>query len=194
MHFDYPKFIPSFGYLTKKIIDEYIKDCVKVESSDIYKIKSLVASNDSSDPLYFWQLYSILGRSRIQHLITIFYTKILNDSENPWFRDAFRKLGDLDYHVTGQTKFWVDVMGGGKCYKSEKILHFKHKHSSEIMTEKGANVWMKHMINSLYEVRLCEHPDKRIIPCISDFLNYFMTKYAREFDFNIYEVIVQSKL
>jgi hypothetical protein len=62
------------------------------------------------------------------------------------------------------------------------------------MTQQGANLWMKHMINSLYEVNLCQSKDKRIIPCISDFLYYFMNKYAKEFDFNIYEVNVKSKL
>lgn len=63
------------------------------------------------------------------------------------------------------------------------------------MTKEGVDVWMKHMINSLYEVNLCQNKDKRIISCISDFLYYFIHKYSKEFDFNFYEVnTLQSKL
>ena len=86
-------------------------------------------------------------------------------------------------------------MGGGKKYfKNEKQLYYKHKIAESIMTEKGANRWMKHMINSLYEVNLCQLQDKRVIPCISDFLYYFMEKYSREFDFNFYKYNFISNL
>ena len=86
-------------------------------------------------------------------------------------------------------------MGGGEKYlKSEKAVFYKHKNAESIMTQKGANRWMKHMINSLYEVNLCQLNDKRIIPCISDFLYYFMEKYSKEFDFNFYEFGTISKL
>lgn len=188
MRFNYPKFTPSYGNLTKKVRDEYIRDNIKINSNNIKQVSSLVASNNSQDTLYFWQLYSILGRTNIENLITVFYTRIFNDSQHAWFRDEFVKLGDLEYHIKGQTKFWVDIMGGGKHYKSEKILYFKHKHARQIMTEQGAELWMTHMIYSLHEVGLCSHRDKRIVYCIRDFLDYYMTKYAKEFDFNIYEI------
>ena len=46
-------------------------------------------------------------------------------------------------------------MGGGqKYYKNEKVLYYKHKLVKDIMTQQGANLWMKYMINSLYEVNL----------------------------------------
>ena len=83
---------------------------------------------------------------------------------------------------------------GPKYFKSEKVLSFKHVQVENIMTQNGANRWMKHMVNSLYEVNLCQLEDKRIIPCISDFLYYFMNKYAKEFDFNFYETDFRSNL
>ena len=78
MIFNYPKFEPKYGNLTKKIIDEYIKDNIinnsmPINSNNINKITSLIASNNSSDKLYFWQLYSILGEIPIKNLITVFY-------------------------------------------------------------------------------------------------------------------------
>lgn len=198
--FNYPYYIPYYGNLTNKIMNDYIDYNIKnnsmpKDSFNISKITSLVASNDTNDKLYFWQLYSILGEQPIRNLITIFYNRIFNDKKNDWFRNEFIELGTLDYHINGQTNFWLDIMGGGKKYfKTEKQLYYKHKQSENIMTEDGANRWMKHMINSLYEVNLCRLPDKRVIPCISDFLYYFMAKYSKEFDFNFYDSEIQSKL
>lgn len=200
MFFNYPNFEPEFGNLTQKIRDEYIEDNIQNnsmprESKEIKKITSLIASNNSSDKLYFWQLYSILGELPIKNLITVFYKRVLNDSKNPWFRDEFIEIGNLEYHVKGQMNFWIDIMGGGKkYYKTERVLYLKHQQVNEIMTQRGADLWMKHMVNSLYEVNLCRSDDKRIIPCISDFLYYFMNKYAKEFDFNIYEINIKSNL
>jgi len=198
--YNYPIYHPKFGNLTKIIRDSYIQDYINnnsipSNSLELNKITSLIASNNSSDKLYFWQLYSILGEKPIRNLITIFYTKIFVDTKNDWFRNVFKELGDIEYHVEGQTNFWIDIMGGGqKYYKNEKVLYYKHKLVKDIMTQQGANLWMKYMINSLYEVNLCNYPDKRIIPCISDFLYYFMNKYSKEFDFNIFEISIRSKL
>jgi len=198
--FNYPLFEPKYGNLTQKIRDEYIKNNIDnnllpTNSNNINEITSLVASNNRSDKIYFWQLYSVLGEDPIRHLITIFYKRIFNDYKNTWFRNEFIKLGNIQHHVKGQTNFWIDVMGGGKrYYKNEKILYFKHKKISKIMTKQGADIWMKHMINSLYEVNLYQFRDKRIIYCISDFLYYFMNKYSKEFDFNFYEVNTHSNL
>lgn len=198
--YNYPNYIPNIGNLTIKIRNEYIEYCIKNESLplnafEIDKITSLNASNNKTDKLYFWQIYSILGENPIKNLITVFYTRIFNDLKNHWFREEFVELGNLEYHIKGQTDFWIDIMGGGKRYfKSEKVLSYKHKQVENIMTERGANRWMKHMVNSLYEVNLCQLNDKRIIPCISDFLYYFMNKYAKEFDFNFYEIEINSRL
>ena len=152
----------------------------------ISTITSLVASNDVTRTVYFWQLYSILGEHPIRNLITAFYSKIFTDDRNIWVRDAFVELGSLDYRIKGQLNFWIDVMGGGPRYRSEKVLSYKHKHVSHLMTEAGANLWMKYMVSALYEVNVCRLQDKRIVPCISEFICYFMLKYSKEFDFNLY--------
>ena len=69
--------------------------------------ESLIANPDVTQPLYFWQLYSILGREPILNIIRDFYTSInkgidITTSINPnnadneedddekWFRNAFK--------------------------------------------------------------------------------------------------------
>jgi len=194
MIFNYPFYTPSDGNLTSFFRDQYIHDSINNNSMSttafrISQITSLTASNNPSNKIYFWQLYSIIGPKPIQNLIRIFYTKVFNDTENPWFSNEFKDLGSIDYHVKGQSDFWIDIMGGGPTYtKPYKYLYHKHKLVSNIMTNKGANRWMKHMIDSLYEINLCQINDKRVIPCITDFLYYFMNKYAMEFDFNLYNI------
>ena len=56
-------------------------------------------------PLYFWQLYSILGEKYIEDLIRLFYTKLFNDDKNKWFSDEFIEIGSIEYHVRGQKNF-----------------------------------------------------------------------------------------
>ena len=53
-----------------------------------------------------------------------------------------------------------------------------------IMTKKGADLWMYYMIESLKEIKNDIDFDDRIFVCIVDFLHYFMMKYGYEFDFN----------
>ena len=56
------------------------------------------------------------------------------------------------------------------------------------MTEKGANKWMYFMITAINNMKEDLCVDRRIIPCLIDFLNFFMLKYAHVFDFNFYEI------
>ena len=53
------------------------------------------------------------------------------------------------------------------------------------MTEKGAKLWMHYMINAINTINEELSVDRRIIPCLIDFLNFFMLKYAHEFDFKL---------
>jgi len=200
-HFNYPRFTPSEGNLTILIQKEYISNSIKNGNlpggalSD-NKITSFIASNNIEDSIYFWQLYSIIGESPLKELIQTFYENVFNDDEEPLFRDEFVDLGDIDYHVDGQLRFWLDVMGGGKRYTGgEKKLHLKHKLVKNIMTTGGANRWMKHMKDSLVIFKKIKKLDTRIIDCIDDFLNFFITKYSIEFDFNVFEITrLYSKL
>jgi len=212
------KFTPLAGNLTNKIRYEYLELCVKQKkiSPEIYnnnKIKKIIykdyyikeketskifenneitglyASSDLSKTLYFWQIYSIIGPEPIKKLITVFYTSIFNSTTDLWFKEEFEDLGPLKHHIDRQTEFWLDVMGGGPLYKANmKKLHMKHKLVENIMTEKGANKWMYFMINAINTIKEDLCVDRRIIPCLIDFLNFFMLKYAHEFDFNFYEI------
>ena len=198
--FNYPRFTPSEGNLTLLIQKEYINNSIKNgnlpnDSFTNNKITDLIASNNPDDKIYFWQLYSIIGEKPVSNLIRKFYENIFNDEES-WFKDEFVDLGDIDYHVDGQLRFWLDVMGGGKHYQGgEKKLHLKHKIVKNIMTTRGANRWMKHMKDALTIFNNIINLDKRIVGCIDEFLHYFMTKYSIEFDFNVFEVTrLHSKL
>ena len=83
-------------------------------------------------------------------------------------------------------------MGGGEYYTGgEKKLHNYHKLVKNIMTNEGANLWMKHMNDALDEMTYNE--DVRVRKCMDVFLKYFMTKYAIEFDFNFFS-IMKTKL
>ena len=121
-------------------------------------------------------------------------TGLLTATTDLWFKEEFEDLGPLEHHINRQTEFWLDVMGGGPVYNGNLFkLNKKHKLVKNIMTEKGANKWMHYMIHAINVVKEDLCVDRRIIPCLIDFLNFFMLKYAHEFDFNFYE-IKQSSL
>jgi len=192
MTLNYPNFVPNYGNLTEKIIKEFILNFYHKQTLENKEITSLIASNDPTKPLYFWQLYSILGEKYIEDLIRLFYTKLFKDTKNKWFTDEFIEIGSIEYHVRGQKKFWLDIMGGGEYYTGgEKKLHNYHKLVKNIMTNEGARVWLKHMNDALDE--MIYNDDVRVRKCIDVFLNYFMTKYAIEFDFNFFS-IMKTKL
>lgn len=192
MNNNYPNFIPNYGNLTEKIMKEYLLTYYYKDILENKEITSLVASNDITKPLYFWQLYSILGDIYIENLIRLFYTKLLNDKKNKWFSDEFIEIGSIEYHVNGQKKFWLDIMGCGEYYTGgEKKLYNYHKLVKNIMTSEGSKVWMYHMKSALDELEYDK--DKRVRKCIDVFLNHFMIKYAIEFDFNFF-TILKSKL
>ena len=192
------KFEPIKGNLTNKIKYEYLNLYIKQNklSENIFdneEITSLYASTDLNKTLYFWQIYSIIGPEPIHKLITLFYTSIYESTTNLLFKEEFIELGSLEHHINKQTEFWLDIMGGGPLYKSNiKKLHMKHKLVQNIMTEKGANIWMSFMINSINTIKEDLYTDRRIIPCLINFLNFFMLKYGREFDFNFYEIKISS--
>lgn len=192
MTFNYPNYIPNYGNLTEKIMKEFILNYYHKEVLDNKEITSLIATNDITKPLYFWQLYSILGEVYIEDLIRLFYTKLFKDNKNKWFSNEFIEIGSIEYHVKGQKKFWLDIMGGGEYYTGgEKKLYNYHKLVKNIMTSEGANLWMNHMNDALDEMTYNE--DVRVRKCIDVFLKYFMTKYAIEFDFNFFS-IMKTKL
>ena len=185
--------------MTKNIRKEYLFEELKLNKitiEDIPEALSLYASEDKNKRVYFWQLYNILGDEPIIYLISNFYTNVFNDQAE-WFKNEFVDLGSIEYHVKGQSNFWLDIMGGGQRYiGGEKMLNKKHKLVKNIMTHEGAEKWMNNMERTLKDITLTkEFEDKRIIVCIYDFVEYFMNKYAMEFDFNVFNVdVLKEKL
>ncbi len=200
MSFNYPNFIPYPGNLTLQIQNEYITSKIRdkslpIDSYDNKKITSLVASNNPSDPIFFWQLYSILGESPIHTLISIFYENIFNDKDK-WFSDEFIELGSLEYHIRGQKRFWLDIMGGGKYYvNGMNRLNLRHTLVENIMNVEGSNKWINNINKALNDPKVHLTEDCRVLYCIHDFINYFMIKYSKKFNYNNKNVIqLYSKL
>ena len=145
---------------------------------------TLITPRNVDEPIHFWQLHDALGTDRIRSMIRAFYTNVFEDEDALWFRDAFQELGSLEHHVEAQTRFWLDVTGGGSDYiGGVRRLRAKHRLAEEIMNAKGSRRWTYHFIRALRMSDLGDHP-VRVIACIIDFLNFFMTQYAAEFDFN----------
>jgi len=197
----YPNFEPTLGNLTHKVRKDYVKHLITrnelpTNAFENEDIMSLTASNNMTKPLYFWQLYSIAGEDMIHLLIRRFYEKIFNDKNSDWFRDEFVDSGHLEYHIRGQKRFWLDIMGGGKLYLAdEEVLYRKHKLVRTIMTEKGGRKWMSYMNGTLEEMEEYFRYDERILPCLKAFLKYFMEKYSVQFDFNIFTSdVISSRL
>jgi truncated hemoglobin YjbI len=181
------------GYITKVIRDEYIRHQMKKTSTKNYnsfhseRVLSLNARSDSNK-VYFWQLFSILGKENILKIVTTFYGYVFADDQD-WFREAFEETGDIEYHIKGQSYFWFDAMGGGKYYRGGKrLLNMKHSNVSEVLNSKGAERWMYHMYRCLKTNADVLSKDPRVIPCILDFLQYFMNEYAVTFDFNYIKI------
>jgi truncated hemoglobin YjbI len=149
---------------------------------------SLNANPNPSAPLYYWQLYSLLGIDNIRSLIADFYDIVFKDTETPWFRDVFVKNGDIDHHIRVQAWYWADAMGGGAHYHGgEHRLNFHHGENAGkvVMSAAGAKRWMEHMKDTLISRGYIERfnaIDRRILPCLTDFLHVKMHKYAVEFD------------
>ena len=144
---------------------------------------SLDADKNLANPVYYWQLYSLMGTQRIAAIVRSFYERVYEDTHEPWFRDAFARISGVDHHINTQTAFWVDSFGGGQQYHGgDGRLNFHHhNNANSVMTADGAKRWMYHMRLALKEH---EHElnilDRRIMPCIVDFLRTKMMKYARD--------------
>ena len=176
-------FEPSYGNLTKKIRKIYLNYLIK--NNKIKKVTKEILSlkASSTDKLYFWQLYSILGEDIITDIITKFYTRIFNDNVNIEFSQVFKDTGSIEYHIMGQKRFWLDAMGGGEFYKNgKKKVYQHHVIVKNIMTYEGSILWLYHMY-SVLDTYTELHKDNRVVPCIKEFLIFFMKKYSKQFKF-----------
>lgn len=187
---------PKNGYTTVAVHQQYCDQNPEnsIPVDDTSNEYNLMASDDHNDPLHFWQLYSRIGKEPIIELITDFYTRVFDDHDHPWFRDAFTRLAPLEHHIITQSQFWMDAMGGGRCYHGgEYRLHIHHQHNaSTVMTAAGAQRWMVHMRAALDGI---EFDDPRVKPCIMEFLRTKMMKYADQFawDFDESDFALDTK-
>lgn len=179
----------SMGYVTRSAISHFLEMHPEAPKDEAL---SLHANADTSQPLYFWQLYSVLGTDRIVNIVQKLYARIAADDEEPWLRNAFTRLSDWEHHVATQAAFWLDAMGRGKYYHGgEYRLHFHHQHNAcHVMTQVGAARWMHHMRHALDESDLGSDP--RVRETIDVFLHTRMEKYAEEFGFQTGDRVYKS--
>ena len=80
---------------------------------------------------------------------------------------------------------WLDAMGGGlKYHGAEFRLNFHHQHNAfQLMNEKGAERWIKLMVETLDAYQNYMTRDPRVRASLNTFLGYFMDKYEQEFGF-----------
>ena len=172
-------FRESQGYSTKDGRLQYLVEHGISDSNAKTISSSVEADMDRSKPLYFWQLYSLIGHEPIIEIVKDFYKRVYADDEESWFRNAFSRIGGVEYHVQAQAMYWIDAFGGGKVYHGGSYrLSFHHHHNaSEVMNAIGARRWMHHMRGALESQKF---EDPRVLPCIVDFLSTKMKTYAKE--------------
>lgn len=183
---DLPKFPTQHGYMSEKIQNAYIaaavdKGLLPAEAHRMPEVLSLTAPSDTSKPIQFWQLYSVLGQDPIVGIVQRFYQRVFADE--PWFTSVFEKVGGLNHHIGTQASMWIDVMGGGPYYHGGEFrLSFHHRHNAmALMNDKGAERWVTLMRETLDTSSDLMTDDVRVRTSINTFLAHFMTKYANEF-------------
>lgn len=151
---------------------------------------SLVASKDTTKPMYYWQLFSILGKEQIDQLIRKFYEYVYADEEYTKLKKVFQKVPNttpqesMEHHIKTQSQYWVDALGGGKKYHGGfGRLEFHHRYNGmEVMNTEAATRWTFHMNRAIVESDFTADP--RVKDCLCDFLKTHMDKYGEQFKFN----------
>jgi len=89
---------------------------------------------------------------------------------------------------------WIDVMGGGMQYHGGEFrLNFHHTHNAlELMNDRGAARWIELMVETLNDPDIDYTDDERVRPAINTFLDFFVGKYAKEFDFEVTSVFGET--
>ena len=185
----------AIGYFTEKGKQLWIEHHIKSKNLSMPdNIDSLYYDKDRSKPLYFWQLYSLLGKDRIENILKEFYKSVFNDSnikEYNWFAKEFiTTSADIKYHVQKQSEFWLDCFGAGRqYYGGEFRLHYHHRRNAfPLMNENGAKRWMYHMCKVLNDKNIDLTDDPRVKSTIFSFLHILVVKYANDFNFEIDQV------
>lgn len=200
-------FEAKLGFATKETRDEYM-DMIRQGSSGNgddtssghsipteEALQSVEADLDRTKPLYFWQLYSIIGKDPIVAFVTTFYDRIFADDdteEGLQFKNAFANVSTKEMHIKAQSSYWIDAFGGGRVYwggHSRLGFHHSSQHAEPVMTEQGSSRWMKHMKHAIasYDFVGNGHDDPRIVPCMVEFLRAKVRAYAQEYGWKMDE-------
>ena len=91
-----PKFPTQHGYMSEKIQHAYMalaieKGLLPKDAHRMSEALSLTAPEESSKPIQFWQLFSVLGQEPIVGLVQRFYERVFDDEL--WFMSVFEKVG-----------------------------------------------------------------------------------------------------
>ncbi len=185
---DLPKFPTRHGHMSEKIQRDYIafaiaQDLMPAEAHRIPEILSLTAPSAKSQPIQFWQLFSVLGQGPIVGIVQSFYERVFADEA--WFKSVFEQVGGVNHHINTQASMWIDVMGGGPYYQgAEYRLNFHHYHNAfALMNDQGAARWSDLMLKTLDATQQLLGDDARVRTSINTFLSFFMDKYAADFAF-----------
>ena len=112
--FSYPNFKTQHGYMTKTAQTAYMGNAMDagllppdtMRRADLVTLK---APNDPSQPIQFWQLFSVLGPDPIVAIVESFYWRVFADEL--WFTSVFERVGGVEHHTMTQASMWADVMG-----------------------------------------------------------------------------------
>ena len=139
---------------------------------------------------------SILSSDQITEIIRVFYRRVWEDEEAPWFSGRFRELVPEQHAVVAQAAMWDDTLSGKrngrpsdgiKYYGGERRTHFHHYRAKGIMTERGAARWSYHMRGALDEVLPRQFPDDaervKVRGALDTFLLDHMALYEEQFSF-----------
>lgn len=75
----------------------------------------LIIANDKPTIYPFWKLHKLLSDQDIEDIIRDFYIRVWNDNDEPWFRDSFVRVTNLESAIWAQTMMWIDSFGGGRA-------------------------------------------------------------------------------
>ena len=186
--FSYPNFKTQHGYITKTAQTAYVGNAMDAgllppDTMRRADLATLKAPNDPSQPIQFWQLFSVLGPDPIVAIVESFYERVFADE--PWFTSVFERVGGFEHHTMTQASMWADVMGGGPYYHGADFrLSFHHTHNAiALMNDRGAERWVKLMNATLDATGVHMTDDPRVRIAINTFLAHFLGKYAQEFNF-----------
>jgi truncated hemoglobin YjbI len=186
--FSYPNFKTQHGYMTKTAQTAYMGNAMDVgllppDTMRRADLVTLKAPNDPSQPIQFWQLFSVLGPDPIVAIVESFYWRVFADEL--WFTSVFERVGGVEHHTMTQASMWADVMGGGQYYHGADFrLSFHHTQNAiALMNDRGAERWVELMNATLDANGDHMTDDTRVRIAINTFLTHFLGKYAQEFSF-----------